>query len=160
MQVYDASSMIYAWDNYPIEQFPGMWEWMETQITDRQFVMPLVAYEEVLYKTPECSAWLDRNNLERLGITNDILQHSLQIKNLLGIINDNYHPNGVDENDIFIIATAWCYKYELVSNEGRQQLIPKNFARMKIPAVCAMGTIGIPCINFIELIKRSGQVFR
>ena len=39
MRVFDASSMIYAWDNYPIGQFPGMWEWMGSQIEAKQVVM-------------------------------------------------------------------------------------------------------------------------
>ena len=33
MQTFDASSMIYAWDNYPIEQFPPLWDWMGVQVT-------------------------------------------------------------------------------------------------------------------------------
>jgi Domain of unknown function (DUF4411) len=42
MQVFDASSMIYAWDNYPMRQFPGLWEWMATQIEEKKLVMPSV----------------------------------------------------------------------------------------------------------------------
>lgn len=28
MLAFDASSIIHGWDNYPIEQFPGLWAWM------------------------------------------------------------------------------------------------------------------------------------
>jgi hypothetical protein len=42
--------MIYAWDNYPVRQFPGLWEWMATQIEERKLVMPSVAFEEVAHK--------------------------------------------------------------------------------------------------------------
>ena len=58
MQVFDASSMIYAWDNYPVHQFPGLWDWMASQIKGKQLVMPSVAFEEVEHKAPDCGEWL------------------------------------------------------------------------------------------------------
>jgi hypothetical protein len=47
MQVFDASSIIYAWDNYPIRQFPGLWEWMVKQIEDEKLAIPSIAFDEV-----------------------------------------------------------------------------------------------------------------
>ncbi len=35
MLAFDASS-IHAWDNYPIIQFPGLWDWMASQIAEKQ----------------------------------------------------------------------------------------------------------------------------
>ena len=35
MQVFDASSMIHAWDNYPEPQFPGLWSWLAFQLANR-----------------------------------------------------------------------------------------------------------------------------
>ena len=55
-----SSSMIYAWDNYPINQFPGIWEWMTTQVEEQTLVMLNIAFEEVANKTPECGKWLER----------------------------------------------------------------------------------------------------
>ena len=63
MQVFDASSMIYAWDNYPLQQFPGLWEWMTGQIDEGELKMPSVAMEEVTRKIPECGKWLKDRNL-------------------------------------------------------------------------------------------------
>ena len=40
MLVFDASSMIYAWDNYPVNQFPPFWQWIATQVEQRALVMP------------------------------------------------------------------------------------------------------------------------
>jgi hypothetical protein len=159
MQVFDASSMIYAWDNYPARQFPGLWEWMAAQISTKGLVMPRVAFEEVAHKTPECGEWLKGNDLELLEINNAILQEAMRIKGLLGIVGDSYHAKGVGENDIFIIASARIHRGELVSNEGRQKL-PDIPAKRKIPAVCAMHEVSVPCINFIEFIKKSDEVFR
>lgn len=160
MQVFDASSMIYAWDNYPEGQFPGLWEWMASQIEAKQLVMSSVAFEEVGHKTPDCREWLKENNLELLAISSAILQDAIQIKASLGIEGDNYHPKGVDENDILIIATARSHGAELVSDEARQPGLPQIPSRRKIPAVCAMPTVSVLCINFIEYIKRSEAIFR
>ena len=160
MQVFDASSMIYAWDNYPINQFPGLWEWMEVQIKTKQLAMPAVAFDEVLHKAPDCGGWLKKQSIERLGINNAILQDALRIKGLLGIADDQYHPKGVGENDILIISTARAYQAELVSDEGRQTGLPQAPSKRKIPAVCAMTEVNVPCINFIDFIRRTAQVFR
>jgi hypothetical protein len=160
MQVFDASSMIYAWDNYPIDQFPGLWEWMSTQIDEKKLVIPRVAFKEVADKTPECGKWLEEIDIKQIDITNEIVQDAMRIKQLIGVIGDKYHPNGVGENDLFIIATARVHSSELVSDEKRQTALPKEPSKIKIPAVCSMKEVGVPCINFIEFIKRSGEIFR
>ena len=85
MQTFDASSMIYAWDNYLPGQFPGLWEWMGKQIELEEFVMSEVAFEEVDRKMPDCSNWLKEYVIKRLPVTNDTLQNALMIKGLLGI---------------------------------------------------------------------------
>jgi hypothetical protein len=159
MQVFDASSMIYAWDNYPVGQFPRLWKWIAGQIEQKRLVMPRVAFEEVANKTPDCGDWLRENDLEQLEISSTILQDAMRIKGLLDIVDDNYHANGVGENDILIIATARAHRAELVSDERRQPLPPTIPGNRKIPAVCAMSEIAVPCINFIEYIKRSGEIF-
>ncbi len=159
MRVFDASSMIYAWDNYPIGQFPGLWEWMAGQIESKQLLMPSVAFEEVQGKTPDCGEWLKDNNLEQLAITNAIAHEAKRIKGLLGIVDDNYHSKGVGENDILIIATTRMHGADLVSEE-RQAIQPQVSSKRKIPSVCVMPTVAVPCINFIEYIRASGAVFR
>lgn len=95
MQVFDASSMVYAWDNYPIRQFPGLWEWMADQIAKKILVMSDVALEEVSKEAPECGQWLEENNIEKLDINNFIMENAMRIKGLLGIVGDRYHPKGV-----------------------------------------------------------------
>lgn len=152
--------MIYAWDNYPVLQFPPLWEWMATQVEGKQLVMPSVAFEEVEHKAPDCGEWLKDNNLEQLSISDAILQDAKRIKGLLGIVGDNYHPKGVGENDIFIIATARAHGAELVSDEEKQRTLPQVLSKRKIPAVCGMNSVSVTCLNFIEYITRSEEVFR
>jgi hypothetical protein len=60
---------------------------------------------------------------------------------------------------LLIIATARVHKAELVSNEARQKF-PDILAKRKIPAVCAMREVAVYCVNFIEFIKQSDEIFR
>ena len=133
---------------------------MAVQIKEKKLVMPSVAFEEVANKMPDCGAWLEENDLAQLEISNAIVRDAMRIKELLGIVDDNYHPKGVGENDIFIIATARAHKAELVSDEERQPTLPQEPKKRKIPAVCGLKEVAIPCINFIEYIKRSDEIFR
>lgn len=159
MLVFDASSMIYAWDNYPENQFPPFWKWIAKQIEQEILVMPKVAFEEVEQKAPDCAKWLRELNLVRLEITNAILQDANRIKGLIGVVDDNYGPDGVGENDLLIIATARAHSAQLVSDERKQPLLPKKLSNCKIPAVCNMNKVNVTCINFLEYIKQSQKVF-
>ena len=159
MPDFDASSMIYAWDNYPEKQFPGLWEWIEVQIQGKDICMSIVAFEEVRLKAPDCANWLTKRGIEQHDITNDIVQDANRIKNLLGIVGDDYHPKGVDENDLLIIATARANGVQLISEE-HQPLEPNEPRKRKIPAVCRMSGVAHPCTNFIDYIKAVGAVFR
>lgn len=159
MLVFDASSMIYAWDNYPEKQFPPLWKWMTAQVEQEVLVMPKVAFEEVEHKASDCAKWLKERNLVRLEITNSILQDANRIKGLIGVIDDNYGADGVGENDLLIIATARAYGIELVSDERKQPLLPKKLSNCKIPAVCTMNTVNVSCTNFLDFIKNSKEIF-
>jgi predicted nucleic acid-binding protein len=159
MHVFDASSIIHAWDNYPILQFPGLWDWLASKITEGEIVIPSVALEEVEHKYEDCAAWLKDNEIEKVSMTNAIVQEAIRIKTLIGVAGDKYHPKGVDENDILIISTALTHRADLVSNEGRRPR-PDILAKNKIPAVCDMPEVSVSCINFLEYIKSSEAIFR
>ncbi|MEQ6349860.1 DUF4411 family protein [Ralstonia pseudosolanacearum] len=158
MRVFDASSIIYAWDNYPIDQFPKLWGWLGECAKNTELAIPRVAFDEVGHVAEECWDWLRDSGVHKIEATNAILQEALSIKKLLGINNDLY-GSGVDENDLIIIATAKSIKRELVSDEARQKDLPKLWKNCKIPAVCGMGGVGLKCINFLDLLKLSGRVF-
>lgn len=159
MQVFDASSIIYAWDNYPLQQFPGLWGWIAERINDSTIMMPVVALAEVQANSPDCWQWLRDADLQTHEINNAILQESLRIKDLLGIVDDKY-GGGVGENDILIIATASVFGKELVTDEGWQPNLPQKLANFRMPAVCSMQTVQVRWINFLNYIKRSEAVFR
>ncbi len=160
MLLFDASSIIHAWDNYPPELFPPLWDWLSQEVMDGNLAIPGVALDEVGKKTPECAAWLKDNDITVFPLTSDVLAESLRIKHLLGIEEDQYNAKGVGENDIFIIATASVNGLMLISDEGRQFVKPANRAKYKIPAVCELEDVGVTCINFLQLIRNSGAVFK
>ena len=159
MHTYDASSFLHAWDNYPIEHFPPLWDWIGDQISDALFTIPRVAFEEVNQKSPECGHWLKDRGIERLQLTNEIIQQAVSIKHLLGIAEDNYQAKGVGENDLFIIATAKIHGCALVSDEAVQLRLPDLLSKCRIPAVCRMPDVNVTCVPFIDVIRQSGAVF-
>ena len=87
-----------------------------------------------------------------------ILEEALRIQGLLGIQNDQY-GGGVGENDILIIATAKIEGVDLISDENKQPNLPENMKNYKIPAVCALPSVQVGSLNFLELIKNSGCIF-
>lgn len=159
MRTFDASSIIYAWDNYPPDQFPPLWKWIAREIAARSVSVPQVALDEVEGRSPECANWLRERDVAVISVSNDILQEALRIKTLLGIEGDRYHPKGVNENDILIIATARVEGLELISNESLQNKHPDVPAKARIPTVCKMQSIDVTCMDFLSLLKTSGQVF-
>jgi predicted nucleic acid-binding protein len=158
MQLFDASSMLYAWDNYPIAQFPGLWSWMANRVTQGLTRMSEVAIEEVGHKAPECVAWLKEKGLQKIPVTEGILLEALRIKKLLEIEGNKYGA-GVDENDLYIIATAKLHGIELVTDEAPQPTGSKLKRNLKIPAVCNMVSVKTTWISFLGYIKRSQAVF-
>lgn len=159
MRVFDTSSIIHAWDNYPIRQFPGLWQWMADQISEKEVALPTVAYAEVKQRSLECAQWLNEAGTTELPMTNEVFLEAFRIKALVGIEGDDYHRNGVGENDLFIVATARIHKAQLISEEGRQPEPPKNRRKFKIPAVCEMPDVRVVCLNFIEFLKGTDAVF-
>ena len=159
MQMLDASSIIFAWENYSETQFPSLWVWLAYQVSRKSLTIARCAFDEVQHKTPECAAWLETQVVEKFDVTDAILQFSARIATLLGIENDRYHPKGVGANDIIIIATARIFAASLICNEGVQVsalLVP---SKRKIPAVCAMQEVNVECMSFLQYIKRSKTVF-
>ena len=155
----DTSAIIYAWDNYPIKQFPKLWEWLGELVKDGDLKIPQVAFEETIKNSPECADWLKDKQVVRVPIGNEILKEALRIKKLLEIEDDQYRK-GVGENDIFIIACSRHLKLPLINNEAVQtDLKLTHLANYKIPAVCGLKEVKVPSINFLQFLKESKEVF-
>lgn len=101
---FDASSIIHAWDNYPIANFPPFWDWIANKIQQGNFAICEVAFDEVNNKASECAEWLKDKGIRKISLSNEVLLSATGIKGLLGIVAENYHSDGVGENDLLIIA--------------------------------------------------------
>ena len=153
---WDTSSCIHSWDAYPIDNFPKVWEWLEEEIKIGNITFSKTTFDELITKDVSCYKWF-KEKTESEIIDQDIINIALEIKDQLGIKNDNYHKKGVGENDIFIIAHAKVVGKILVTEEAQQPDLLKNIAKSKIPAVCRMENI--PCYNFLKVINLSGKIF-
>ena len=103
--------------------------------------IPEVAFDEVSHMSPDCHIWLKDAQIQVVDITEAALQTASAIKNMLGIQEDGYHADGVDENDLLVIACARVHGYELVSDEREQLALPQNKRRYKISAVCKQQSV-------------------
>jgi predicted nucleic acid-binding protein len=154
MYSFDASSMIHAWDNYPPENkhFESLWEWFSSNVQNKEFVISKKAFDEVSHKIPECRDWLQNSNVEIYDLTTTSVLIAKGIKESLEIVEEKY-TKGVGENDLFIIAIAQESGATLVSEEGRQSVLPTLKSNYKIPAVCNMVSVRVKCCNFLSLLK-------
>jgi len=105
MRVIDASSIVLAWDIYPIDQFSKFWLWVETSLKSKSLVMGQPNFDEVGHVSPDCYTWLTPH-LMVLPVDNQVVSAAVLINRALGVSSGNYHPSGVDENDVFCIAVG------------------------------------------------------
>ena len=159
MPTFDASSLILSWHEYSKDLFPPLWDWLGKGFGDGSLAVSQVAFDEVKQKSEACTDFLRDCGLQPRPVTAEIVTEALRLKGLLGILNEEYSPRGVGENDLLIIATANVEGAVLVSEEGRQQNLPNVMKNCKIPAVCGLAEVQVRCVRFIELLRESGQTF-
>ena len=164
MYHFDASALIDLWENYPIHRpmFAGVWQWFYEQVSSETFQISAIALKEVKDHIGTNLLGRDIPNskfliqaLKRIKINNltpEDLEKEERIKFLLDIKEYRTRSSGVGANDVLIIAIASRKKATLIANEARQDTLPQNKRKFKIPAVCRLESIGIACISLKELL--------
>jgi hypothetical protein len=130
-----------------------LWAWFKMKVEEGEFVVSRRAYDETARKvSPEFIEWI--KEIEIIKDTIEDLNEAQRIKELLNIEEDDFHPKGVGENDIFIISISKRINAILDSNED-QYTRPDIKKKYKIPNVCRIPEVDIECINFAELLRRN-----
>ena len=149
----DASTLIHAWQHYPIKNFGPLWQWIEGLISSQKVRVTPENLEEVKHKEPNCYDWLKDKNITTVKTGNDIVQEAWRIASELGIKDDKYSPKGVDYNDLILISAALNTECDLITNEALQRDRPKIKANYKIPLVCREIVRSVTTFSFIEWFK-------
>ena len=122
----DASSIIHGWENYPFRQFPGLWKWIATKIEEKTIYMLKENFLEVENKAPDCVAWLAGNNLHIKKLSSTVIEIAKEIQNDLGIEDLRLNIKGVNENDIYLIASAKYEEVDVITNESLTNPTPSS----------------------------------
>lgn len=156
----DASSAIHAWQHYPIEQFPKLWDWLAKQINQKEIQSIKKIMDEIEHKEELCYKWLKDKNTETIETDDEIAQEALSIMKRLNITDTHNNAPGVNFNDVLLIAAAKKMEKSVISNEAVQNISPTSKGKnYKIPLVCRTQDPKVNCLSFLEFIKEGGAVF-
>lgn len=155
----DASSILHLWKNYPINQFPKLWEWMGNQINQDRIMSIDVILDEVI--DDACLEWFNNpdHKIKHVDISeNEKIAEAQRIKQIIGIQGElRLTGKGIGDNDLELIATASLSSRTVITEESVQASEPIKPIKYKIPLVCKKA--GIKFIHFLELIKSSQKIF-
>lgn len=118
-----------------------------------------LALDEVGKREPECAQWLRDLNVQTIPLSDALLAEAARIRQLLGIQDEAYHPKGVGENDLLIMAAARIHGVDLITNEQRQPTLPLNPRQYKLPAVGDLPAVKVRTLSFLEYLKLHQNVF-
>jgi hypothetical protein len=149
----DTSALLDGWKrHYPPDVFPGIWDNIDEMVSRGD----LAATEEVLLELEkgddDLYDWARQRPQMFLPLDVDIQTA------VTGILST--HSNLVDIHrsrsmaDPFVIAVAQVHACAVVSGE----VLSNSPTKIKIPNVCS--DLGIRHINFLQLIREQGWIFR
>ncbi|MFC3229372.1 DUF4411 family protein [Marinibaculum pumilum] len=138
--------------HYPIATFPGLWSRIDDLIQNNRLKACEMVKDELDRRDDDASAWIKARPEMVVPIDTERQPH---IRRILAT-----HPRLVDTRrgrstaDPFVIALAMQLGCPVVTGEAATGVPTKP----NIPDVCQAE--GIECITFLQLIQRSGWVFR
>lgn len=136
---------------YPPESFPAILDKVDELITENRLILSEEVWEEVQAKDEAAKSWCEPRK-EALIVPTDAAV-TIEVRSILETHNRLVMTlKNRNRADPFVIAVARLKSAVVVTGE-----IGGTEARPKIPYVCDQ--MGIPCISFLELIRREGWRF-
>jgi hypothetical protein len=147
----DSDAAINAWSDYPIENFPKIWDWIEQMGRTGILGMSEVVFRELEKGGDECFDWFKARKSDFVYPNDDDVQGELD--RLVNTYNNFGLITGKNEGDPFVVALAIVKGCIVVTNES----MSNNMNGPKVPDVCRAE--GIQWIKFVDVIRREGVRF-
>ncbi|HEX4639713.1 MAG TPA: DUF4411 family protein [Chthoniobacterales bacterium] len=144
MYCVDTSAWLDGWNRfYPPDVFCKLWEAIDQLVMAGEIISAEEVYVELAKRDDALHQWV-QSRKEMLRAPDQSIQEIVR-----GLLLE--YPRLVDtlknrsQADPFVIATAKFFNATVVTGES-----PGTAQRPRIPFVCQ--AIGVPCINFLEMI--------
>lgn len=147
----DSDAAINAWRDYPIENFPKIWDWIEHMGINGIAGMSEVVFHELEKGGDECFAWFKQRKEYFVYPNNQEVQKELE--RLVNSYNNFGIITGKNEGDPFVVALAIVKECTVVTNES----MSNNMNGPKVPDVCRAERI--QWIKFVDVIRRESVTF-
>ena len=147
----DSDAIISAWRDYPIQNFPKIWVWVENLGREEVGGMSEVVFKELEKGGDECYEWFKERKELFVHPNDEDIQN--EVRRLVNTYNNFGTITGKNEGDPYVIALAKVKGAVVVSNESPSN----NMNGPKIPDVCRVENIRV--IKFVQVITNEGVVF-
>ncbi len=147
----DSDAIINAWRDYPIQNFPNIWEWVEKLGREQIGGMSEVVFKELERGGDECYDWFKER--KELFVHPNTEEVQIEVKRLVNTYKNFGITTGKNEGDPYVLALAKVMNAVVVTNESPSN----NMNGPKIPDVCREENIRV--IKFVQVITNEGVVF-
>ena len=148
----DSDVLIQAWRDYPIDNFPPVWDKLEELGANDSLGMSELILDELKRGGDKLYDWAKCQESDLVIPTSDLIDE--EVSYLVNNYNNFGIITGKNEADPFVVAVAKAHSCSVVTNERRSG----SLNGPKIPDVCLEEDI--PWIRFVDIIKRENLVFQ
>lgn len=147
----DSDILIQAWRDYPIENFPSVWDSIEAMGVHSVAGLSELILNELERGGDELYDWVKSRESDLVIATTPEIES--EVTYLVNTYNNFGIITGRNEADPFVVAVAKANSCSVVTNETRSG----DLNGPKIPDVCLEEDIR--WIRFVDIIKEEGFVF-